>query len=86
MDVAILVDRTRSLSETDYKLLKGFVAQLIACGLNIGRDATHVGLILFESSAKVISTFAKVSKRSDHPDRWKNQPCIRTFCRDNSPS
>jgi len=60
MDLAILVDRTRSLSEANYKLLKGFVAQLID-GLNIGRDSTHVGLIFFDSKAKVISTFADES-------------------------
>jgi len=129
--VAILVGRTKSLSKADYKLLKGFVAQLIG-GLNIGRDSTHVGLILFDSKAKVSSTFAdeslftkdalhqpveKISDKRYKPtrtdktliaannklftaeggDRSKfsnvliiltdgKPTCIKTFCRDNSPS
>ena len=56
MDVAFLVDRTRSLSGTDFMLLKGFLGQLVGW-LNIGRDATRVGIILFDSRPKVISKF-----------------------------
>lgn len=56
MDVAFLVDRTKSLTEGDFMLLKGFLAQIVGA-LNIGRDATRLGMILFDSRPKVISTF-----------------------------
>ena len=38
-------------------LAKGFFAELVGA-LNISRDATHVGIILFARKGKVISTFA----------------------------
>ena len=38
-------------------LLKGFLAQIVG-GLNIGRDATHLGMMLFDSRPNVISTFS----------------------------
>jgi len=57
LDVAFLVDRTRSLTIADFMLAKGFFAELVGA-LNISRDATHVGIILFARKGKVISTFA----------------------------
>ena len=57
LDVAILLDRTRSLSIGDYMLAKGFIAELVG-GLDIGPDATHVGLIRFARNPRVDITFA----------------------------
>jgi len=56
-DVAFLLDRTRSLTIGDFMLAKGFFAELVGA-LNISRDTTHVGIILFARKGKVISTFA----------------------------
>jgi len=58
LDVAFLLDRTRSLTIADFMLAKGFFAKLLGA-LNISRDATHVGIILFAKYGNVISTFAE---------------------------
>ena len=55
--MAILLDRTRSLSIGDYILAKGFFAELVG-GLDIGPDATRLGLIRFDKNSKVDFTFA----------------------------
>ena len=56
MDVAFLLDRTRSLSIVDFMMAKGFLGQLVTA-LNISREGTHVGLILFAKKGKVFITF-----------------------------
>lgn len=56
LDVAFLVDRTRSLNINNFRLLKGFLLEL-ADALNIGPDATHAAIILFAETAKVLNTF-----------------------------
>ena len=56
MDVAFLLDRTRSLSIVDFMMAKGFLGQLVTA-LNISREGTHVGLILFANKGKVFITF-----------------------------
>ena len=56
MDVAFLVDRTRSIGRKNFKLLKGFLLQIIDA-LDIGPHATHAALILFAKQAKVLNTF-----------------------------
>ena len=57
MDVAFLVDKTKSLGAANFLLLKGFLLELTAA-LKIGPDATHVGLILFANRPKILHTFA----------------------------
>ena len=57
MDVGFLVDKTKSLGTANFMLLKGFLLEVTAA-LHIGRDATHVGMILFDKQPKVVSTFA----------------------------
>ena len=57
MDVAFVIDKTSSLGVTNFLLLKGFLLQLIAA-MHIGPDATRTGIIVFNRSPKVLSTFA----------------------------
>ena len=57
MDVAFLVDKTKSLGVSNFLLLKGFLLQLIEA-MHIGPDATHTAIITFNQKAKVLSTFA----------------------------
>lgn len=57
MDVAFLVDRTQSLGQSNFYALKGFVLQIVDA-LNISRNATHVGIVLYAKHADVIATFA----------------------------
>ena len=57
MDVAFLLDRSRSLSIVDFMMAKGFLGQLVT-GLNISQEATHVGLIAFAKKATVLISFA----------------------------
>ncbi|CAH3020804.1 unnamed protein product, partial [Porites evermanni] len=57
LDVAFLVDRTRSLGRENYQRLKGFLIQIIDA-INIGPNATHVGIILFSKYSKVLNTFS----------------------------
>ena len=57
LDLAFIIDRTKSLHVPNYKLLKGFVRQLCE-GLNVGPDATHAAFILFAKDATVLNTFA----------------------------
>ena len=56
MDVAFLLDRTKSLSIPDFMMAKGFLGQLVTA-LNISREGTHVGLILFANKGKVYIKF-----------------------------
>lgn len=57
MDIAFLLDRTKSLSIADFMMAKGFLGQLVTA-LNISREGTHVGLILFANNGKVYIKFA----------------------------
>ena len=58
MDVAFLLDRTRSLTIADFMLAKGFLGQLVSA-LDISPEATHAAIILFAKKAKVLNTFAE---------------------------
>ena len=55
--MAFLVDKTSSLTVANFLLLKGFLLELIGA-MNIGPDATHIGIIVFNRTPKVLSTFA----------------------------
>ena len=55
--MAFLVDKTKSLGAANFLLLKGFLLELTAA-LNITRDATHVGLLMFANKPKILYTFA----------------------------
>ncbi|XP_078372870.1 collagen alpha-6(VI) chain-like [Oculina patagonica] len=57
LDVAFLVDRTGSLGIDNFRLLKGFLLELVDA-LNVGPDATHAAIVLFAKTAKVINTFS----------------------------
>lgn len=57
MDVAFLVDKTKSLGVTNFLLLKGFLLELVDA-MHIGPNATHVGIITFNKKPTVLSTFA----------------------------
>ena len=57
MDVAFLIDRSRSLSVADYMLAKGFLGQLVSA-LDISSEAIHAAIILFAKNAQVLNTFA----------------------------
>ena len=57
MDVAFLVDKTKSLGVANFLLLKGFLLELVDA-MNIGPNATHTAIITFDQKAKVVSTFA----------------------------
>lgn len=46
MDVAFLVDKTKSLGAANFLLLKGFLLEVTA-GLQIAPNATHVAIMLF---------------------------------------
>lgn len=58
MDVAFLLDRTRSLTIADFMLAKGFLGQLVSA-LDISPEATHAAVILFAEKVKVLNTFAE---------------------------
>lgn len=65
LDVAFLVDRTQSLHIDNFRLLKGFLLELVDA-LDVGPNATHVGLILFAKTPKVVTNF-------DNSDYYSNQ-------------
>lgn len=73
VDLAILLDRTKSITGADYMEAKGFVKQLVQ-SLNISRDATHLGLILFAGEAKVLFTFGDEEFHS-------NEACVNRINR-----
>jgi len=83
LDVAILLDRTRSLSIGDYILAKGFFAELVG-GLDIGPNATRLGLIRFAKNPRVDFTFADEAYHDqeavihfiENLDNWRGR---RTF-------
>lgn len=51
------MDHTRSLGRENFQRLKGFLIQVIDA-LNIGPNATHVGIILFSKYPEVLNTFS----------------------------
>ena len=55
--MAFLVDRTKSVGISNFKMLKGFLLQL-SDAMPIGPDDAHVGYILFAKNADVLNTFA----------------------------
>ena len=55
-DVAFVLDRTRSVGRANFKLLKGFIVQIVNA-LDIGPNATHTAFILFAKNAKILNTF-----------------------------
>ena len=57
MDVAFIVDKTKSLKKPDFLLLKGFLLELIAA-MDIGPNATHTAIMTFSGKPKVLSNFA----------------------------
>lgn len=54
-DVVFLLDRTESVGPKNYRLLRGFVLQIVDA-LDIGLDATRVAFILFARNAMVLNT------------------------------
>ena len=70
LDVAFLVDRTQSLRLPNFRLLKGFLLELIDA-LNVGPNATHVGLILFARTAKVVTNFVNSDYHSNEAMRHR---------------
>ncbi|XP_078345496.1 matrilin-1-like [Oculina patagonica] len=63
LDVAFLVDKTKSVGVENFKLLKGFLLQL-ADALTIGPKATHVGYILFAKRPELLNTFGDAKYHS----------------------
>ena len=55
--MAFLVDRTKSVGMTNFRMLKGFLLQL-SDAMPIAPDAAHAGYILFAKKAKLLNTFA----------------------------
>jgi len=58
MDVAFIVDKTKSLGVANFLLLKGFLLELVAA-MHIGPNATHTAIMTFSRKPKVLSTFAE---------------------------
>lgn len=63
LDVAFVVDKTKSIGAENFLLLKGFLLQL-ADALTIGPNATHVGYILFAKYPEVLNTFGDTKYHS----------------------
>ena len=55
--MAFLVDKTDSVGEDNFKLVKGFLMG-VSNALTISPDATHTAFILFAKKAEVLNTFA----------------------------
>lgn len=55
LDVAFLLDRTRSVGPENYRLLKGFVLEIVD-SLDIGPDTTHAAFITFAGIAKILNS------------------------------
>ncbi|PFX22694.1 collagen alpha-3(VI) chain-like [Stylophora pistillata] len=64
MDLALLVERTRSLGKRNFLLLKGFVLKLVQA-LSIGPDQTHAGIILFSRRLRILNTFRNTNYHSN---------------------
>lgn len=64
MDVAFLVDRTKSIGDVNYQLLKGFLLRL-AGALTIGHNATHTGIILFAKYPSLKNNFSNPNFHSN---------------------
>lgn len=58
MDVAFIVDKTKSLGVANFLLLKGFLLELVAA-MHIGPNATHTAIMTFSRKPKVLSNFAE---------------------------
>lgn len=63
MDVAFLVDKTKSIGVMNFMLLKGFLLQLIGA-MHIGPDTTHAGVITFNRKPFILTPFILT-------DTWK---------------
>ena len=57
MDVAFIVDKTKSLRKPNFLLLKGFLLELIAA-MDIGPNATHTAIMTFSRKPDILSNFA----------------------------
>ena len=57
MDVAFVIDKTRSIGVVNFMLLKGFLLQLTGA-MHISPDTTHAGVITFNRKATLLSTLA----------------------------
>lgn len=57
MDVAFIVDKTKSLGVPNFLLLKGFLLELVAA-MPIGPNATHTAIMTFSRKPKVLTKFA----------------------------
>ena len=71
MDVAFVVDKTRSIGVVNFVLLKGFLLQLVGA-MHISPDTTHAGVITFNRKATLLSTLADKNK-------YSNEASIITF-------
>lgn len=64
MDVAFLVDKTKSIGVMNFMPLKGFLLQLIGA-MHIGPDTTHAGVITFNRKPFILNTLADTRKYSN---------------------
>ena len=64
MDVAFVVDKTRSIGVVNFMLLKGFLLQLVGA-MHISPDTTHAGVITFSRKATLVRTLADNTKYSN---------------------
>ena len=64
MDVAFVVDKTRSIGVVNFVLLQGFLLQLVGA-MHISPDTTHAGVITFNRKATLLSTLADKNKYSN---------------------
>lgn len=64
LDVAFIVDKTKSLGVANFLLLKGFLLELVAA-MNIGPNATHTAIMTFSKKPKILSYFANTKFHSN---------------------
>ena len=56
MDVALIADKTKSVGQENFKLLKGFLLQ-VTDSLHISPETTHEAVFTFARWPKVLNTF-----------------------------
>ena len=63
LDIAILLDKSGSLSKTSFRSSLDFIKKLVE-KLHPGRDGDHFGLIIFKTNVRMVFKFADSSYQS----------------------
>ena len=63
MDVAFVVDKTRSIGVVNFVLLNGFLLQLVGA-MHISPDTTHAGVITFNRKVLILFTDGRTNENS----------------------